>query len=73
MEKYEVSKTLGEGAFGMVMLAFNKQEGNGIKLAIKMIKQNYRSWEECVKLRELRALKVRPQPPSSPLPQRAHK
>lgn len=56
MDKYQIVSVLGEGAFGRVVEALDASEGN-TRVAIKQIKKDFKSWEECVKLRELRALK----------------
>jgi protein kinase len=55
MNRYKVMKALGDGTYGSVMRAQNKQTGEIV--AIKKFKQKYRSWEECVKLREVTALR----------------
>ena len=44
MEKYKISRVLGEGAFGRVLEAVNKEEGE-TKVAIKHIKINFNSWD----------------------------
>ena len=48
-------RVLGEGAFGRVVEAIDKE--SQAHVAVKQIKANFRSWDECVKLRELKALK----------------
>eukprot|EP00056_Hartaetosiga_gracilis_P001389 m.44680 g.44680 ORF g.44680 m.44680 type:complete len:102 (-) comp10615_c1_seq1:688-993(-) len=55
MHRYAVSKTLGDGTYGSVLLARNKESGE--MLAIKKMKKKYFSWEECVSLREIKSLK----------------
>jgi protein kinase len=55
MNRYRVSKTLGDGTFGSVMKATNKQSGDVV--AIKKMKKKFYTWEECIKLREVRSLK----------------
>jgi protein kinase len=50
-----VTKTLGDGTFGSVMKATNKQTGDVV--AIKKMKKKFYTWEECIKLREVRSLK----------------
>lgn len=55
MNRYKVMKALGDGTYGSVMRAQNKQTGEVV--AIKKFKQKYRSWEECVKLREVTSLR----------------
>ena len=54
MNRYRVSKTLGDGTFGSVMKATNK---SGEVVAIKKMKKKFYTWEECTKLREVRSLK----------------
>jgi len=56
MNKYKVIKTLGEGSFGSVHMATNTKTNE--KVAIKKMKQDYKSWKECLHLRELMSLKV---------------
>ena len=56
MDKYRVVRVLGEGAFGKVLEAENREEG-GVHVAVKQIKANFKDWSECIKLRELKALK----------------
>jgi protein kinase len=55
MNRYKVTKTLGDGTYGSVLRAQNKS--NGELVAIKKMKQKYYSWEECMKLREIQALR----------------
>ncbi|KAL6533656.1 Cyclin-dependent kinase F-4 [Orobanche hederae] len=45
MERYEVIKEVGNGTFGSVWRALNKQSGEVV--AIKKMKKKYNSWEEC--------------------------
>jgi len=55
MNRYKIIKALGDGTYGSVTRAENKQTGEIV--AIKKFKQKYRSWEECVKLREVSSLR----------------
>jgi protein kinase len=55
MNRYKVLKALGDGTYGCVSRAQNKQTGEVV--AIKKFKQKYRSWDECVKLREVASLR----------------
>jgi serine/threonine protein kinase len=55
MNKYEVTKTLGEGAFGCVYMARNKT--NNVVVAIKHIKRQFATWQECLEERELKSLR----------------
>ncbi|XP_070014465.1 cyclin-dependent kinase F-4-like [Nicotiana sylvestris] len=52
MERYKIIKEVGNGAFGNVWQALNKQTGEVV--AIKKMKKKYYSWEECMNLRELK-------------------
>lgn len=54
MEKYKFIKKLGDGAFGSVDMYKNKE---GQFVAIKKMKQKYKSWDECMELRELKSLR----------------
>ncbi|ESQ39670.1 hypothetical protein EUTSA_v10000881mg [Eutrema salsugineum] len=54
MERYNLIKEVGDGTFGNVWRAFNKQTGEVV--AIKKMKKKYYSWEECVNLREVKSL-----------------
>lgn len=55
MDKFKVIKDVGDGAFGSVWRAINKQ--NGEVVAIKKLKKKYYSWEECMNLREVKSLR----------------
>jgi len=55
MNRYKVTKVLGDGTYGSVLRAQNKSTGETV--AIKKMKQKYYSWEECMKLREINALR----------------
>ncbi|CAJ1348812.1 unnamed protein product, partial [Effrenium voratum] len=55
MNRYKVFKTLGDGTYGSVLKAQNKQTNEMV--AIKKMKQKYYSWEECMKLREIASLR----------------
>lgn len=44
MEKYSIVRVLGEGAFGKVLLAQNKEDGN-TKVAVKEIKKGFKNWD----------------------------
>jgi len=46
MEKYQIIKTLGDGAFGTVYKATNSKTGEVV--AIKKMKQKYTNWNECI-------------------------
>mmetsp|Transcript_2992 Transcript_2992/g.6621 ORF Transcript_2992/g.6621 Transcript_2992/m.6621 type:complete len:436 (+) Transcript_2992:175-1482(+) len=55
MNRYKVTKNLGDGSFGVVMRAQNKTSGEWV--AIKKMKQKFYTWEECTKLREVASLR----------------
>ncbi|KAI3703585.1 hypothetical protein L1987_73775 [Smallanthus sonchifolius] len=55
MERYKIIKEVGNGSFGVVWRALNKQ--NGEVVAIKKMKRKYYSWEECINLREVKSLR----------------
>ncbi|XAR69181.1 Cyclin-dependent kinase [Bertholletia excelsa] len=55
MERYKLIKEVGDGTFGSVWRAINKQTGEVV--AIKKMKRKYYSWEECVNLREVKSLR----------------
>ncbi|EEF42474.1 cyclin-dependent kinase F-4 isoform X2 [Ricinus communis] len=55
MERYKLIKEVGDGTFGSVWRAINKQSGEVV--AIKKMKKKYYTWEECVNLREVKSLR----------------
>jgi serine/threonine protein kinase len=55
MEKFQVVKNLGDGTYGTVVEAVNKQTRE--KVAIKKLKRKFSSWEECMALREIKMLR----------------
>ncbi|XP_060211394.1 cyclin-dependent kinase F-4-like [Lycium barbarum] len=55
MERYQIIEEVGNGTFGNVWRALNKQTGEVV--AIKKMKKNYYSWEECINLREVKSLR----------------
>ncbi|XP_058222049.1 cyclin-dependent kinase F-4 isoform X2 [Rhododendron vialii] len=55
MERYKIIKEVGDGTFGTVWRAINKQSGEVV--AIKKMKRKYYSWEECINLREVKSLR----------------
>lgn len=52
MNRYNVTKTLGDGTYGSVLLGHNKESGE--RVAIKKMKKKYYSWDECINLREIK-------------------
>eukprot|EP00262_Sarcandra_glabra_P003058 TRINITY_DN1350_c0_g1_i1.p1 TRINITY_DN1350_c0_g1~~TRINITY_DN1350_c0_g1_i1.p1 ORF type:complete len:454 (-),score=69.30 TRINITY_DN1350_c0_g1_i1:192-1553(-) len=55
MDRYKMIKEVGDGTFGSVWRAINKQTGEVV--AIKKMKRKYYSWEECMNLREVKSLR----------------
>lgn len=55
MNRYKVTKQLGDGTFGSVLKAVNRTTGEVV--AVKKLKKKFYSWEECLKLREVKSLK----------------
>ncbi|XP_020247829.1 cyclin-dependent kinase F-4-like [Asparagus officinalis] len=55
MDRYKMIKEIGDGTFGSVWRAINKQSGEIV--AIKKMKRKYYSWEECMNLREVKSLR----------------
>lgn len=55
MNRYTVLGQLGDGSFGTVNMAQNTTSGEVV--AIKKMKQRFNSWEECLQLREIQALR----------------
>ncbi|CAF2235266.1 unnamed protein product, partial [Brassica napus] len=53
--RYKLIKEVGDGTFGTVWRAINKQTGEVV--AIKKMKKKYYSWEECINLREVKSLR----------------
>ena len=47
MDKYKFGKVLGDGTFGSVTRAINKETGQTV--AIKKMKKKCFKWDECVK------------------------
>jgi serine/threonine protein kinase len=54
MDRYKIEGKLGSGAFGAVYRATHRD--TGMKVAIKKMRQRYSTWEECLALREIKAL-----------------
>ena len=55
MDKYKIIKNLGDGTYGNVAQATNTQTGEVV--AIKKMKKKFYSWDECMSLREIKALR----------------
>jgi male germ cell-associated kinase len=52
MNRYKVTKQLGDGTYGSVLKAVNRQTGEVV--AIKKMKKKFFTWEECMQLREVK-------------------
>ena len=55
MNRYKITKQLGDGTYGSVLKAVNRQSGEIV--AIKKMKKKFFTWEECMQLREVKSLK----------------
>jgi male germ cell-associated kinase len=55
MERYKIIKSVGDGTYGVVYKAINT--ANGEVCAIKKMKTKFKSWEECLALREIKSLR----------------
>jgi protein kinase len=55
MEGYKILEKLGDGAYGCVSKAINTKTGETV--AIKVMKQHFDSWQECLDLREVKSLR----------------
>ena len=54
MKKYEIIREIGDGTYGIVYEGINKE--NNQKVAIKRLKQKYKSLEECLSKIEVKVL-----------------
>lgn len=55
LNQYRVTKTIGDGTYGVVMRAQNTQTNDVV--AIKRMKRKFFSWQECMELREIKSLR----------------
>jgi len=55
MNRYKVTKKLGDGTYGSVLLAVNRSTGE--VTAVKKMKKKFYTWQECMQLREVQSLK----------------
>ena len=53
--QYKLLDEIGNGSFGQVFLAISRSSND--KVAVKKMKQTFQRWEECINLREVKALK----------------
>ncbi len=51
MDRYKIVKQLGDGTYGEVLKATNKQTAEIV--AIKRMKRKYYNWDECIALKEV--------------------
>jgi protein kinase len=55
MNRYKVTKQLGDGTYGSVLKAVNRATGEVV--AVKKMKKKFYSWDECMQLREVKSLR----------------
>lgn len=55
MNRYQITKQLGDGTYGSVLKAINRQTGE--VTAVKKMKKKFYTWDECLQLREIKSLK----------------
>jgi serine/threonine protein kinase len=55
MDRYKVTKQLGDGTYGEVLKTSNRQTGEVV--AIKRMKRKYYSWDECMAPQEVKSLR----------------
>eukprot|EP00938_MAST-03A_sp_MAST-3A-sp1_P006210 g6210.t1 len=55
MNRYHITKKLGDGTYGTVLQAKNQQTGEIV--AVKKMKKKFYTWDECLHLREIQSLK----------------
>lgn len=56
MNRYVMLNQLGDGSYGIVMLAQRKDTGEMV--AVKRMKRKYYSWDEAMNLREVKVSKL---------------
>lgn len=54
MDKYKTIKVIGDGTYGSVIKAMNRQTGEIV--AIKKMKRSYYRWNACVDQKEVQSL-----------------
>lgn len=55
MDRYKILESVGDGTYGSVVRALNKNTEEIV--AIKKMKQKYHSWDDCMSLREIKTLR----------------
>ena len=55
MDKFHIVKTIGDGTYGVVVQAINKQTKE--EVAIKKMKKKFESWDDVMSLREIKHLR----------------
>eukprot|EP00002_Diphylleia_rotans_P024503 TRINITY_DN4841_c0_g1_i3.p1 TRINITY_DN4841_c0_g1~~TRINITY_DN4841_c0_g1_i3.p1 ORF type:complete len:176 (+),score=40.08 TRINITY_DN4841_c0_g1_i3:107-634(+) len=55
MNRYKITKQLGDGTYGSVVQAIYKPTNEVV--AIKKMKRKFHKWQECMELKEIKALK----------------
>ena len=55
MDRYKILNTLGDGTYGSVVKAINKQTNE--EVAIKKMKKKFYSWDDCMALKEIKSLR----------------
>ena len=55
MDKFQIIKNCGDGTYGTVVEALNRTTRETV--AIKKMKMKFESWDEAMKLREVKALR----------------
>mmetsp|Transcript_31070 Transcript_31070/g.75616 ORF Transcript_31070/g.75616 Transcript_31070/m.75616 type:complete len:450 (-) Transcript_31070:80-1429(-) len=55
MDRYKIQRKLGDGSYGSVLRAQVKATGEVV--AIKKMKKKFYSWDECMRLREVKSLR----------------
>ena len=55
MEKFQLEQNIGDGTYGTVIKARNAKTRETV--AIKKMKRKFETWEDCMGLRELKALR----------------
>ncbi|KAI9161449.1 hypothetical protein LWI28_017587 [Acer negundo] len=56
MEKYQLLDEVGAGGFGRVWKAVYKHSGKVV--AVKMLREKFLFWEECLSLEEVKSLRI---------------